>query len=309
MGSFPLAMAGCSGAAATPPTMTRAAAPSWMARGSIPGSILYVSDPYLGVVNVYDASRKNPNPIGQLAGFDDPGGVFVDTGRNLWVANTNDRTIVAYREGALFPFKVLIDPSGFPESVCTSPINPTIYAVERDSLAHKPSQTILLYERESDTPTTTLVDPNAEELHGCAVDHAGNVFVTLTSASGGTLDSGEIDEFKRGNKTPTVIATGLIDPTGITIDKLEELVVSDTLAHEVLVYPPPYTDGPSVKLKTRGLVVGIALDERETKIWFANSSEGVAQQYSYPAGRLENQTQATNLYQPTGVALSPRGAP
>ena len=84
------------------------------------GTLIYMSDGSLGVVNIYDSTLTL---CGQLSGFSEPQGMTVHN-HNLFVANTMGLNngaagdILAFHRGATTPYRKFIDPSGqFPVSV------------------------------------------------------------------------------------------------------------------------------------------------------------------------------------------------
>ncbi len=300
--------AGCAQQNASLPSSPRpdvAARHSWMEPGAKPKQILYVSDPYLGVVNLYDPSRQDPRPIGQLADFKRPEGLLVDTGNDIFVTDAGERRVIGYREGSLFPFFAFEDPSGHPNDICNQAYSPTFYVVNATSAGGGYGQTIDVYANESRKPTATLTDSNASALFYCAVDQKGDLFVTLDNTAGGS-NSGEIDEFPSGKTTPVVLIKDLASPAGILLDVHDNLVVSDTFAHEVDIFAPPYKKGyPKSSFGVNGLIVQIALDETATHLWGADAAHAVAQELSYPDGVLENETKSVQLFGPAGVAIAP----
>ncbi len=295
------ALGACSAQGGAVPAGARAAAHSWLDARVKPKEILYVSDPFLGVVNLYDASRKDGRPIGQLGDFKQPEGLFVDSSKDLWVTNFGGRNVLGFREGSLFPFFELSDTSGHPNAVCSGAYSPTFYVVNLESAKGGDGQTIDVYANESKKPTSMLTDTNAANLLSCAVNGKGSLFVTMQNTSG----VGEIDEFPKGKTTPVVLITGLIYPAGIVFDDRDYLVVSEAFAGTIRIYAPPYGKGPKDSFHYDGSILQIAFDASATHLWGANQSLALAQEFSYPGGVLENETRSENLFQPAGIAISP----
>jgi hypothetical protein len=303
---YSIALGACSGqnlgvpggpSAGTAGTMAH----SWIDLRSKPKEILYVSDPSLGVVNLYDASREDGRPIGQLADFRQPEGLFVDSSKDIWVANFGSRDVLGFREGSLFPFFELSDTSGHPNGLCNQAYSPTFYVVNAESANGGPGQTVDVYANESRKPTSVLTDANAANLLACAVNSKGDLFVTMETAS----NAGEIDEFPKGKTSPVVLIKNLNYPGGIVFDDRDYLVVSEAYAGTIRIFAPPYGKGPKDSFQYDGSILQIAFDASATHLWAANQSLVAAQEYSYPGGVLENETQLENLFHPAGVAVSP----
>jgi hypothetical protein len=279
---------------------------SWM-NPNVPTTLVYVSDSYENDVEIYDEAGSGQTPVGQITGFNQPEGLWVSVTQNLWVANTNNQTLLGYRRGSMTPFRTLTDPNGYPDGVCGNDNKSLIYGLDIASATEGPGQTINVYDKQSNSPASVLTDTNAEYLFFCAVDSRGNLFVTLSNAGG----YGEVDEFPKGSTAPTVIASNLVYPLGITIDKYNALTVIDAFAGApndtgvAYIYDPPYTGGPAYSFTLNGLIAESALDKPQTHLWGADPYNEVAQEWSYPSGTFVNETSNEDLAEPLGIALTP----
>jgi hypothetical protein len=284
---------------------------SWMKPLGHPAPLLYLSDAYANVVNVYEESGNSQVPIGQIASFNEPQGLWVTLNQNLWVANTNNLTLQAYHRGSFAPYRTLTDPNGYPAGVCGNNNKNLVYGLDILSLSDGNGQTINVYGKNDTSPSTVLIDSNSEALYECAVDSHGNLFVTLSNL----LGYGEVDEFPRGSTTPVVLVSNLVYPIGITIDKYDALAVDDAEANGpygdsvIYLYAPPYTGGPADSFTTTGSIIETALDHTQTHLWGADTKNLVAQEWSYPHGAFENETSSQGLQYPDGVAVSPAAKP
>ncbi|HEY5095375.1 MAG TPA: hypothetical protein VII69_09690 [Candidatus Eremiobacteraceae bacterium] len=75
------------------------------------GTLIYMSDFNLGVVNIYKGGNTSPLVLcGQLTGLANPQGMIVKAG-NLYVANTGGLDVLAFHRGATTPFITYTDPS------------------------------------------------------------------------------------------------------------------------------------------------------------------------------------------------------
>ena len=290
-----------------------APARSWMKPIAPRNPLLYVSDYDGNFVNVYSADGSDQMPIGQLTGFNEPQGLWVDINQNLWVVNTNTAQIIGFHRNATSPFKTFNDTSGnYPVGVCGNNNKHLMYVVDivGPPPYYLPANTIEVYNKAgSSSPIETLTDSNASALYQCVVDSKGNLFVTLTNINS---NMGEVDEFPKGSTTPTVIANNLVYALGITVDEYNSLAVDDTYAYgypytegEVYIYDPPYTNGPAYKFEVPSGIDQTALDKQQTQLWGSNAFALDAQQYSYSPGVLQNQTSTEGFEDPSGIALSP----
>ena len=284
---------------------------TWFKRPQPPNPLLYVSDAEGNFVNIYSAVGSAQSPIGQIAGFDEPQGLWVDINQNLWVVNTNTDQIMGFRRGSGVPFRTFTDTSGqSPAGVCGNDNKNLLYAVDITGPGSGYiGNTISVYRKNgSSDPIQTFVDPNAGSLTLCAVDSKGNLFVTLTNVN--YPYAGEVDEFPKGSTTPTVIANNLVYPIGITIDRYNAISVDDAFANGysgglVYIYDPPYTGGPAYSFPVPEGIIQTALNKQQNQIWGASSATLDAQQYSYPHGLYQNATSTQDFEYPDGLALSP----
>lgn len=288
---------------------------SWLKHVAPTLTLAYLSDAFGNTVNIYDASSTNQSPIGQLGGFNQPQGLWVDVNQNLWVTNTNTQELFAYHRNNTTTFRTLTDTSGYPAGVCGNDNKSQVISVDIQGNGGAAGQTINIYNKGATTPSTQLIDPNAESLYGCAVDAHGNLFVTLQNTAYYPYPDGELDEFVKGSTTPTVIWSNFIYPIGITIDRYNAIDVSDLEpaypnppSSTVYLFDPPYTQGPAYSFTANGVAfIQTALNKPQTQLWAANSYGDLsAQAYSYPHGSFLNATSSYGLIYPDGVALSPK---
>ncbi len=286
---------------------------SWLRHVKPATPLLYLSDSFGNFVNVYDAAGSNQSPIGQIAGFNEPQGLWVDINQNLWVTNTNTQQLFAYHRATVNAFRTLSDPNGYPAGVCGNDNKSQVIAVDIISNSRGDGQTINIYNRGATTPSSVLTDPNASSLYECAVDSHGNLFVTLSNVN--YPYGGELDEFPKGSTTPVVLGTNFLYPIGITIDKynavsvadIYELYYSQYAYTTVYLFDPPYTGGPAYSYVVNSAAfIQTALNHAQTELWGANSFINLgAQGYSYPHGLFEDATSSSGLSYPDGIAVSP----
>lgn len=286
---------------------------SWLHKPKLATPLVYLSDAFGNVVNIYDQTGTNQSPIGQISGFNEPQGLWVDINNNLWVVNTNTYQLFAYHRATITPFRTLSDPNGKPAGVCGNNNKSEVIATDIISNTGGDGQTINIYDRGATTPSTVLTDPNASDLYECAVDSHGNLFVTLSTVN--YPYGGELDEFPKGSTTPVVLSTNFLYPIGITIDKYNAISVVDFegqdypyyYSSKVYLFDPPYTQGPAYSYDVNNAAfIEAALNKAQTQLWVANSiNDPSAQSYSYPHGTFENATSSSGLKYPDGIALSP----
>ncbi|HEV2878815.1 MAG TPA: hypothetical protein VGW96_04455, partial [Candidatus Eremiobacteraceae bacterium] len=104
---------------------------SWMNRPDALTRLAYISDTLANNVTVFDL---NGTMQGQIGGFSNPGGLFVDSKHNLWVANGSANNVLEFARGATTPFNTLNDAGAGPLDVTMCP-NGSVYVAGSNSTA------------------------------------------------------------------------------------------------------------------------------------------------------------------------------
>ncbi len=151
-------------------------------------------------------------------------------------------------------------------------------------------------------PTSTLADANLPYIFWLATDSKDDLFVD--GLNSGNL--AEVDEFKAGSTSPTVLPITGTYPGGLAFDAHDNLIFDDQgsgSSGTISTYAPPYTGAPASSFGYSGDIVNIALTNAKTPtLWGSNSNAG--QEYSL-AGSLLDSTSSEYLNLPVGIAVSP----
>jgi hypothetical protein len=83
--------------------------------------LLYSSNTLNNEVDVYAASGKSNNLLGQLTGFDEPYGLCADKSGNVYVTNLMAQNVLEYAHGGTSPIKTLDDTYGEPNGCSVNP--------------------------------------------------------------------------------------------------------------------------------------------------------------------------------------------
>ncbi len=284
-----------------------------MPPGPPPKLTVYLADPYMNAVYLYDGGAKTgQSPIGSITGFNEPQGLFVDHKKNLWVANTNGTDILGFQKNHSTPFATLTDPNGYPAGVCGAN-DGTIYATDISAQGGGDGQTIEVYPPNHTSPAKVLTIPNAGEVDFCAVDNHNNLFVTWFKVDvNNNYTDTEVDEFAHNSSTPTTVIDKPYSSSclyGIAFAK-NNLVVDDACANyptsgTISTYKPPFTGNPISSFAYNASILEIALDDPAKNLWAANGNAVQGQEYGYPAGALEDATSSSGLSYPVGIAIDP----
>jgi hypothetical protein len=267
--------------------------------------LLYVSDTSSNVVSVYDPRGTNQEPISQITGLVNPGELWVSAHGDLYVTQTT-QTITGYHQSETDPFVTLHDPNQ-PSGVCGDNRG-TIYVTDTGTPSGGHANTVEVYQGGATDPTSQVVVPKAQYVSACALDHAGDLFVAFGYARTG---ASAVDELPAGKTTPIRLVSGLRSAYGIALTKSGNLLVIDDDASgygSIRTYAPPYTGKPVGTFFVTGYGQ-IALNARETRVWLADVSSALAQEYSYPSGRFVDSTSGLGLKEPYGIAVWPPDIP
>ena len=264
------------------------------------GPVLYGSSYDGGHINIYSQKGTNQAPIGQLtSGLLSPQGMVVDRHHQLWVANTNAFTVVAFKRGSTTPFTTLNDPNYYPLSVAVDS-NGTVYAANAQGTTGQPGN-VTVWTKGSTNPTGTLTYPTFEIVLGVGVDASNNVYVSYIPTSGPPT----MLEFPAGSGTPVPVS--ILSATGdMTFDKAGDLVM-ETNQNALGVWTPPYAGGATRTIQAFGNEPTLSKNDKKVWIAYANFSTPKIEGYDYTSGKLvdtiTNGWTASEI--PYGVALDP----
>ncbi|HEY5425405.1 MAG TPA: hypothetical protein VIJ77_02550, partial [Candidatus Tumulicola sp.] len=162
----------------------------WMEPAAKNDRLLYVSDFYANVVQVYRyPAHGSPPPVGTLTGLTNPQGMCVDKAQNVYIANTGTAQILEYAHGGTTPIATYEDPNEFPVGCAVNPTNHDVAAGNIFGTSGNGSVTVF-----HKGTATTYSDPNVFQMFFPAFDPSGNLFIGGLSSSGGV----QIDELPAG---------------------------------------------------------------------------------------------------------------
>jgi sugar lactone lactonase YvrE len=261
---------------------------------SSPTAIAYISDAIEDTVTAYSSNGKIKLRI--LKYLKTPGGLFVDSSHNLWVANGGGNVVV-FAPGASKP-KLTLDAPGLEPTDVTICPNGTVY-VAADGAP------IAVYSRGSTKPTRRLSYPGGQ-VSNVTCDAAGNIFAT-----GVVAYRSAILEFPKGKaKGAKVLAIkGLVTPNGIRMDAAgTKLLISDQSQYTITEFTES-GKATGHKINTTSgascITFGVATDGTiGCPVYFANPvGTTVGATFTFPAGKAL-QTYTNPLFgQPYGFAF------
>jgi len=265
---------------------------SWMNRPDARTRLAYISDNLANNVTVFDLNGTMEGQIGSLSY---PGGLFVDSKHNLWVANGGANNVLEFARGATSPSNTLNDAGAAPVDVTMCP-NGTIYVAGGNSTA------IEVYPRGSTTPTRSLTYPGTGQSDALTCDSAGNVFATIViSFHGGVV------EFPKGKQHgATQLPISLGGPGGIKPDNAGNLLVDDQSAQTITEYTEAGSPtGNSISTAFDCINFGVMSNSKVVgcPVYVAYKTS-YGQSYSFPGG-TSLKTYSGSFMLPYGFAFDP----
>ena len=155
---------------------------SWMAPGSASSQLLYVSD--AGTNDVYVYSYPGLKLTGTLTGFHEPQGECTDAKGNVYITNTDKRTIVEYAHGNSKRLRLLRDDAGYPLGCA---IDPTTGDLAVTNIYNQPGPgEVAIYTNATGKPKAYAIQ-SEYFYYFDAYDSSGNLYVSGRGPHGGTF--------------------------------------------------------------------------------------------------------------------------
>lgn len=274
---------------------------AWMNPGAAGKSLFYVVEyyPMLGIA-VYN--QKNRKLVGNITtDVNLPMGVWVDTHRNLWVANavTNDESFIErFPRGSTAPDLQLSDPGYNAWSFWVARdgavyvVNLGYYA-DTEIVEYPPHQKMGKVIRNPYPPffMTAVVG-----------DAKGDLFTSELTPSG----TGEIDERAAGSKRWRDTGIRLGTPSGLGFDASGNLVASD-IGYDVIETFPPGQTKPSNTIQCSAECAAFAFNERGNRLFVDEYNDGydTIEELAYPSGRPIGAISGVQTNSIDSVATSP----
>lgn len=148
--------------------------PSRMAKDAASKTLLYVSDPGTGSVQVFDYPKGTL--VGTITGFGYPEGLCSDSSGNVYVADGGSDQVFKYAHGGTTPIATLSDPNELPASCAVDPSTGNLAVSNLLSASQFEIGSIAVYPSGSTTPTI-YTDPDYAREYFLAYDNANNLYV------------------------------------------------------------------------------------------------------------------------------------
>jgi hypothetical protein len=166
------ALTSCAGSRAPAGAPWFAASPLQMSPSVESIDLLYVSSNERVVIFSYPLGKR----VATLLGFQDPGGLCVDSAGNVFIPNLGRSNIFVYAHGAKAPKAILRDPNEQPYDCSIDPVTGNLAVANSHG-------TISLYAGAKGTPKT-YGNPRFSYMFFLGYDKSGNLFVDGQNSSG-----------------------------------------------------------------------------------------------------------------------------
>jgi hypothetical protein len=258
---------------------------------------LFVADfTSTGPVEEFDAAGTNPNPYGSITtGLDTPYGMAVDKSGTLYVTNNNPNNVKEYPQGASSPTVSLNYQVLAPMAVGIDPAQDVYVVNDRGGpiVIFPPGQTMPSgYLSGFYYPTDV------------AWDSAGNLYV-VDHLYPGKPHQGAVLKFKPGaTKGVSLKLQSLWYPTGVVIDKNNDVIVSNLGNNTITEYAPGAT--VSKRTITAGICdpVYMAVNSSDD-VFVANDGSNLVTMYK-PTLKQPSATLTKDLKALRGLAINPK---
>ena len=268
--------------------------------------LVYVSDQVDGTVNIFAGHLGGQAPCGILNGFNAGEGLRVSSGDLYATKGPPNPSVRAYHRGDANPFK------GYVDTTCGDEV-PSDVTVSRDGYVIAsnifgrtcPSGSISVWKKSSGALVANYQNADGQEIYFLTIQKDGTLYYDDTTPGlwVGKCVAGVCTSF-----TNTGAAIGT--PGGVRSVGREHVVLVDQQRRKLLTYTPPSFGTPSGTCTIGGTdPIGIDLNHKESRIFVAEGSLGVAKEFKYPAGGGKGQpctlvgTVTTSGGSPNGVAV------
>jgi hypothetical protein len=246
-----------------------------------PPAVLYADNFFGSDVAIFDESGRSQRPISQIGGIDPTLGLFVDSARNLYIAQSSG--VLEYALGGSSPIQTFGDPGHIAGDVALCP-NGTLYVSNEDN-------TVSVYAGGATEPTDTLTD-NVFEIFAIACDANNDIFVSEFGKQY------QVDEFPAGGSgfVNLPVTTGF--PEGLAIDRAGDLVVANT---STVDFYHVGQNSPFKSIAVPSEPLRLSFEQGDKSLWVMTSA-GTIQRYAVASGKL---TDTISGMETGGIAASP----
>ncbi len=281
---------------------------SWVRVAAQRETLLYVSEFGSSGVTIYANPGGDTFTLaGELFGFQSPIGLCADPRGDVFIADSNARTIVEYAHGAVTPKAVIADPLGEPYSCAIDRKTGRLAVTNLSNSSGGEPGNVLVFASPTSTPVE-YSDSRLNEPLFCTFDRKGNVFVDAYDTSFRAV----LGELPNGGSGFTILSlTGgtMNVPSGLLANG-SSLLLGDSYDPKTKIYEITVSGSTATVANT------IALSKTQTLAQFGLFGSGSSMAiiapdydysnvwvYAYPSGTVLGSI-AGGISQPVGAVIS-----
>jgi hypothetical protein len=256
-------------------------------------ALIYWGDYVNNTIDIFSAKGTNPPMKGQITtGLSNPERLFVDKSLNVYATNIGygyTGNITAYKRGATTPFLTISNGVNRPTGLTVDAAG-TVYC------ANVGNDTVTVYPKGQTSPSLTI--PMSYSPEYLAIDRSDNLYV-----SSGV----NVVEFAPGSTSGKDLGLTIGSPGALEVDKAGNIIVIDSSANTIDVFPAGQTM-PSKKITvTAGAPFALSLNKAETAVYASVEVSGgfIVQDVAYPNGTTMTNKLTTISDGDWPIAVSP----
>jgi hypothetical protein len=242
--------------------------------------LFYWADFDTNTVYVYKKNGVNPKEVGTITdAIDEPERLFVDGSKNLWVTDLGNDTVTEYAPGTNSASFTISDGIGNPTGLVVDSAG-TVY------VANVASDTVTEYPKGETSPSLTISMSTSPEY--LATDSSDNLYVSTGLG---------VWEFPPGSSTGTELDLSMGSPSGIEVDKSGNIIVIDSSALTIDVFPAGQTTPSEQIPDSPDDPFALSLSKSEKKLYVSAidaTGNFIVQQLLYPNGTSLTNKLTTN---------------
>jgi hypothetical protein len=296
-----IAFAACSSQPQSISAIPNVGQPSNFTRKRAGEAVIYVSSQGSGSadnVQIYSLKGKNQQPIATLTGFTSPRGMFVDSKRNLWVADNVADYVYGFKRGRKTPHYYRDDASAAPWTVVVS-TNGTVYAGNQQA---ENGGLFTVFAPGSENPTSHI--PTSQTMlyvMGSTIDSEGDIFATYCCPTAGVVG---VLEIPAGTSAPKDLGISLEGGAyGIQIMKSGDMLIADYDTGIEAFHSgstSPYLTIPPI---SGSAYIEMALAHKQRSVYIADAGNGCVWEIAFPSGKILDKITSGLTTAVRGVAL------
>ena len=263
--------------------------PGWISpekRRHRKSALIYWGSYFNSTIDIFSAKGTNPPMKGQITnGLSNPERLFVDKALSVYATNLGNDTITAYKRGATTPFLTISNGVSNPTGLTVDSAG-TVYC------ANVGNDTVTVYPKGQTSPSLTISISGPEYL---AIDGSDNLYVSTGLG---------VTEFAPGSTSGKALGLTIGSPGALEVDKAGNIIVIDSSANTIDVFPAGQTTPSKQIAVTAGSPFALSLNKAETAVYASVEVSGGSSCRTSPTPTARRWLIRSPL-RPTAIGRSP----